>query len=371
MDKYASRIICSEIYVRNFRCFESFTLKLDSPIVLLEGLNGAGKTSLLEALYYACYLRSFRTHLPKELIRFDQENFFVRVKIKNNEDDHEIQVGFSHDKRSVKINKKTINSYKELMAHYRVVSLIEDDLNLIKGGPQERRSFIDQTILLLDASFALSMKEFRKICYNRTALIQQGRVSGDNFMLWTHQLWEKSITVQQRRRALLDQLMLDVNELVRLYFNDQYHISCAYETKYIKNNQAYDQFLTSNPSLFEYERKMGRSLFGAHLDDFSIQLENKKTKRLASRGQQKLILLLLKIAQARYIVTHNGPILFLLDDFMTDFDQQSAKQLLSILYSLESQLIFTTPASDSMLSRCVQEAGAQVISVTHRIKEPK
>ncbi|MCX5924781.1 MAG: DNA replication and repair protein RecF [Candidatus Dependentiae bacterium] len=369
MYKRASEIVCSELYIKNFRCFKDLTLKFDNSVVLLEGINGAGKTSILEALYYACYLRSFRTHLPKELISFDQEHFFVRIQIQNNNNDHEIQVGFSHDKRSVKIDKKAISSYKELMAHYRVVSLIEDDVNLIKGGPQERRSFIDQTILLLDASLAVSMKEFRKVLSNRTSLIQQLRSANDNYWLWTHQLWERSQEIQKKRTALLALLMEDVHELVRMHFDDNYEIACTYEPKLMKENQTFQQFVEAQPHLFEHENTAKRSLFGAHLDDFVIKLQNKKTKRLASRGQQKLILLLLKIAQAHYIATHSGPLLLLLDDFMTDFDHSTVQKLLSILYSLKSQLIFTSPITGSILSSEVSSRGAQLITVTHSIKE--
>lgn len=370
MYKAASRIVCSEIQLKNFRCFETITVFFDHPIVVLEGLNGAGKTSLLEALYYACYLRSFRTHLPKELVRFEQEHFFVRIKVTHNNDDHEIQVGFSPDKRSVKIDKKSIGSYKELMSHYRVVSLIEDDLNVIKGGPQERRSFVDQTLLLLDSTYIAHMKELRIILNNRTRLIQRLVTADDNYFLWTRQLWEKSQIIQQLRSALLAKLMAEVNDLVRIYFNDLLSIACVYEAKYIKKATSCDQFLDDNPYIFDQERTAYRSLFGAHLDDFSIKLENKQTKRLASRGQQKLILLLLKIAQARYITEQKGPVLFLLDDFMADFDIVTSKQLLSILYSLDCQLIFTTPVANSPLSLTTREAGAQIVTVTHSIKEP-
>ena len=67
------------IQVKNFRCFERLSLDFTSPLVIIEGINGIGKTSLLEALYYACYLRSFRTYSPKEMVRFGQENFFINT----------------------------------------------------------------------------------------------------------------------------------------------------------------------------------------------------------------------------------------------------------------------------------------------------
>lgn len=344
------------------------------PIVLLEGCNGTGKTTLLEALYYVCYLRSFRTHLPSELIRFEHANFFVRASVHSDNLVHEIQVGFSQGKRSVKIDKKGVNSYKELMSYYRVVSLIEDDLTIIKGEPQARRAFIDQTILLLDGSYASTMQDFRKIVNNRTRLIQQLQARNDNYIIWTRHLWEKSHEIQKKRRELVTRLLDEVHFLVATYFDNAYTITCSYVARYTKQNQSFDEFMQEHKDLFEYERKMGRSAFGAHLDDLSIQLENKKTKRLASRGQQKLIVLLFKIAQARFITRSQGPVLFLLDDFMTDFDAKTVERLITLLCDLPGQLIFTTPVSDSIIAQQILARGAQRIvfdeGVTHSIKEP-
>src|SRR5690606_9539424 len=114
-------------------------LDLSASLILLEGGNGAGKTSLIEALHYGCYLRSFRTHMPRELSQFGAQDFFIKLDISSSHEgqllDHEIQVGFSAGKRLVKIDKKPIASYKELMDFYRVVSVTEDDLELIKGSP--------------------------------------------------------------------------------------------------------------------------------------------------------------------------------------------------------------------------------------------
>lgn len=371
MDSFVAHMVCRELHVKNFRCFDSLTLSFERPLVLLEGGNGAGKTSILEALYYACYLRSFRTHLPVELIRFERDNFFVRVSVQNNDDmHHDMQVGFAQGKRSVKVDQKGISSYKELMSYYRVISLIEDDLTIIKGEPQARRSFIDQTILLLDGSYAVMMKQFRKIVSNRTRLIQQLYAINDNYHLWTMQLWEKSQAIQKKRTALIATILDEVRFLVATYFENAYTIHCSYETRYTKSMQASDALEAELATLFAIERKIGRCAFGAHLDDLTIQLEHKKTKRIASRGQQKLLVLLFKIAQARLITRSQGPVLFLLDDFMADFDTQTATRLIAVLCDIPGQIIFTTPVSNTVLASEVLNRDAQHIIVSPSTRTP-
>src|SRR5579872_1217840 len=143
-------VFIKRVVLKNFRCFKNYVLDLHERVILLEGANGVGKTSFLEALYYACYLRSFRSHSPKELVTFGQNGFFMQIEVANNlynhEFFHDIQIGFSQTKKLVKVDQKTISSYKELMRIYRVISLTEDDLELIKGSPQVRRTFMDQAL---------------------------------------------------------------------------------------------------------------------------------------------------------------------------------------------------------------------------------
>src|SRR4029077_9400420 len=123
MKMETNQLQVAAISLKNFRCFDQVTLDLNSRIVLIYGANGTGKTSLLEALYYGCYLRSFRTHLSRDLVALGKESFFVKFLIRNSSAenciDHTIQIGFTHNKRLVKVDNKTMVSYKELLSYYR------------------------------------------------------------------------------------------------------------------------------------------------------------------------------------------------------------------------------------------------------------
>ena len=353
----------TQIQLKNFRCFNDVTVNLDAPVVLLEGQNGIGKTSLLEALYYACYLRSFRTHLSRDLISFGKYSFFVKVQLKDDQQLHNtIQVGFTGAERLVKINKKIVSSYKELMEHYRVVSLTEDDLELVKGGPRIRRSFIDQAILLSDPEFIHFVQDFRVVLENRNKLLQKESIHS-MYDVWTQQLWEKSFAIQQKRKEMLVQLETEVNQLLDTYFDGDISITFSYVAKK-KSDELFDTFFKNRNALKIEEMRYGRSLFGAHLDDFIIRLQDKRSKAFASRGQQKFIVLLIKTAQIKYLSAKRGPAIFLLDDFMTDFDPNRADTLLSVLIDLNNQLIFTSPTSGGNFECRIQACGGQITKLT-------
>jgi DNA replication and repair protein RecF len=342
-------------------------IPFDNAIILIEGMNGAGKTSFLEALHYLCYLRSFRTHMPQELIHFGQDNFFIKARISNQAvaatDSYDLQVGFSNKKRLVKINNKSVSSYKELLDYYRIVTLTEDDLALIKGGPEERRLFIDQAIMLCHPEFVVLSKRCKDVVENRNALLKRGG-SADSYQLWTEQLWQITHAISHERIRLLAQIEETVSTLITTYFKNEFTITLGYSSKK-ELCSSYQEFADKHPFLYQDEQRFGRSLFGAHLDDFAISFQEAKSKNYASRGQQKLIVMLLKAAQVHLILAQKGSVILLLDDFMTDFDQSKAHILLQLLSDLKVQLIFTMPTSGGFLQQALLSQGAALLKLTN------
>lgn len=356
----------THVQIKNFRCFQSLDLPFDTNIILIEGVNGTGKTSLLEALHYLCYLRSFRTHLPQELVQFGQDNFFIKARLENNSngaEGYDLQVGFSNKKRLVKVNNKSIASYKELLDYYRIVTITEDDLALIKDGPEERRLFIDQAIMLANPEFVALSKRCKDIVDNRNALLKRG-ASADSYQLWTEQLWQITQQITHARVEALTQIEQEVRSLIKHYFSDEFTITLTFASKKVLYD-SYSEFSEKHSMLYHDEQRFGRSLFGAHLDDFMIQFKDTKSKNYASRGQQKLIVLLLKIAQVRLLMIRKGAVILLLDDFMTDFDHGKAQTLLTVLAELGVQLIFTVPTPEGFLQKALLEKGAFQLKLTN------
>lgn len=342
-------------------------MNLDDRIIVIEGDNGSGKTSLLEAIHYLCYMRSFRTHIPRDLVNFEKDSFFVKAQLSVDDAPAEIQVGFSGARRLVKFNQRPIQSFKDLVPHYRVVTLIEDDLMLIKGGPEIRRAFIDQALILSNPDYLLSLKSYRAAVDHRNTVLTQSHVADDTYRFWTKHLWEQGITLQKQRRDLLANLEQRVNILFKEHFSEQspLDITLEYRSRKHADDESFDTFLQVYGDLLKQEElRLGRSMFGAHLDDFAIHFRSKKSKLYASRGQQKLIMLLLKIAHVQEIIEQHGPIIFLLDDLMADFDTATLERLVAMLINLNCQLIFTIPTQPSQLKDLLTIQGAVIMKLT-------
>lgn len=356
------------IEVKNFRCFAHRVLNFDSDLVLLEGDNGSGKTSLLEAMHYGCYLRSFRTYNPRHMIAHGQESFFIKMQIAEGSEllrsEHEVQIGFAGKRRSVKLNQRPISSYKELMDSYRVITVTEDDLGLITGGPEMRRNYLDAAIILGNSLFTKTLSELKRITEHRASLIYQKNTHEELYRLWTEQLWEKSLQVQKERAALLSSVLQEAKALIDTMFQGAYRLDMAYMPKMGLEALTFHDWYKTHPTLYKDELMAGRSLFGAHLDDFVIKFQDTQSKLYASRGQQKLLVMLIKMAQVRQMGRTRGQVILLLDDFLTDFDKKRAERCLEMLVGLKGQLILTTPLAVSSLAGMIKTLGGTRVILT-------
>ncbi len=339
----------------NFRCFADKEFDFDGKFVVVKGKNGSGKSSLLEALFYCCYLKSFRTHLNRELVKLDQDYFFIEIEIDEKGCSNRIQVGFNDDQgKVVKYNQKQIASYRELISQFRVISVCADDLVIVSGSPEYRRDLLNYSTLLLNPSLYPMFKRYRQILEQRNSLLKQCKFTSkailkDELLIWSEKLWMGAIEIGKIRLEYLKNLELKVNNLIREYFATGLP-DLSIEFSYMRKNgvdeektfnQFWQEFSLKDSSRLEHE--LGRSFYGAHLDDFGINFYGRKAKIYASRGQQKLIVFLMKVAQLDFMRESGFPGVLLLDDFLTDFDQKNVKLGLNLLKNRDFQVFLTSP----------------------------
>lgn len=356
-----------ELELQQFRCFADKKLYFSAPITLITGNNGIGKTSIIEAIYYLSYFKSFRSSVVTDLMRTGSESFFLRgqFSIKNLESQHSIQIGYSQKKKSIKFDQKLVTSYKQVLSLFQVVTLTEDDIDLIKGYPAGRRAFIDQAVLLENPEALELYKTFKQILSCRNALLERYNQNVDflELTIWTQKLFEISLKIQELRKNVMSQIEQVVNELIDQFFGGIYHVSIAYDSKWLDSGDTQEISMHKIEQLIYQERAIKRSLFGAHLDDLIFQIRGQKARVFASRGQQKLICLLCKIS---LILIERGdrvkPML-LIDDFISDFDTIRLSNLIDFLISRQNQIIITAPFFDSGIKSLIEKAHPDVLSI--------
>jgi DNA replication and repair protein RecF len=357
-----------ELELQNFRCFDQKKLIFTKPVTFVVGINGIGKTSLLEAIHYLCYFKSFRSHLISDVIHAGSDSFFVKGIFDRTYDfeqeSHTIQVGYSGQKKSIKLDQKAVTSYKQIMSFFQVITLTEDDIDLIKGYPAQRRAFIDQAVLIANHSAFDSYTTFRKVLAHRNSLLAHGRnVDLVELEIWSQSLWNSTIEIQKLRKQALSQVISSVNKLLEEYFEGIYEVNIVYEHKYAHPDQTYEEFFKKAYALLDQERILKRSAYGAHLDDLHIQIRGKKAKVFASRGQQKLISLLCKLSLARLHGNKEDAPILLIDDFISDFDKIRLNQLAFFFQKCPNQIIITAPFCDLELKEMFKNTDLELVSL--------
>ncbi len=336
----------------NFRSFPSSNFDFDRDIVVIKGNNGSGKTTLLEALYYGCYLRSFKTRSADELIRHGANEFFLQLSTDNDDGEtHEIKIGISKTAKTAKVDEKRIKSPREILDWLRIVSMTEDDLDLIRGAPEVRRTFLNQMLILEDFVNFEKIKRHKKIAMNRMLLLNEIRqrhrgmlppAQREHLKAWTEQLWAAATEIQAKRETFLEQLSLEVNKLLSQYFiGKDLRMSLHYERRRMGSHRTFEEFwkMHAGVGLIE-ECVTGRNTFGIQLDNFSIEFSGSNARNFASRGQQKLLVFLMKIAG---ITGCTDEFCILLDDFLTDLDEKRIAQAMELIGQHKTQTFITSP----------------------------
>jgi DNA replication and repair protein RecF len=348
----------ARLTLKNFRCFKSAVFNFSSPVTIIQGDNGSGKTTLLEALHYGCHLRSFRTHIPLELVADQGEYPGFNIQIATDQD--EITIGVEGKKRSIKINGSAAADYHDLIARYKVVTFIEDDLNCIKGYPEARRALIDQALSVQDQVYYGLLRKARKIVDQRTKILQDIPFHEEQYRLWTQELLQVNRIILEHRHRYIKELNNQIAELTHLYGTQDF-LRLEYRQKRTIET------LQDRALLLHDELRVKRSLYGFHLDDIEFIVYDRNSRTFASRGQQKLALMFLKVAQARLLARSEQPdekLVFLIDDFLTDFDMLRIQKLLSLIFELRVQLIITVPQRhDQLYSLCSERGNLNLITL--------
>ena len=297
------------------------------------------------------------------MVKFDSDNFFIKGCVRQSETEtHDVQVGFSARKKVAKIDQTSISSYKELFPYYQVVTVTIDDIELIQGSPILRRSFIDQVILLENPNYMDLLKRCKQVLQQRNAMFLKP-FNYDSYVIWTQQLWECTRAIQQKRIEALDRLTAKVSKLLVDFFDKNYTLEIVYSYKHMIPNETFEAFLERKKGIIAYESMTKRSDFGAHLDDFTMQFCNKKLKSYGSLGQQKLLVLLVKIAQILDLHDKNIHPIFIIDDFITDFDKDRLQSIISLLLTLKCQLIITCPIREKLLEELLSTSNISTIEL--------
>ena len=325
-----------QVQLNNFRNYHSLSLSFTPGVHIFWGSNAQGKTNLLEAIFIAVLGKSFRANHDDELIRWDANEGSICVNFANKIADYSLQFSFKRENNRENIlNGKQVKK-KEIIGILNAVFFSPEDLGLIKGNPSQRRRFIDFEISQTDSAYYNALVQYNRAIYQRNHLLKrvnEGQEKRSTIDLWDRQLIELADKIVFERRSTITQLMVIAAKIHNKMTNGTETLSARYfvfgaleqeEEKEYKN--WYSEILRSSR---EKDIRRGTTEFGPHRDDIIFEINSFNGKTFASQGQQRTIVLSLKLAEIELMLRNSGeyPIL-LLDDVMSELDEKRRFKLI-------------------------------------------
>jgi DNA replication and repair protein RecF len=313
-------------------------------LTVVHGRNGAGKTNLLEALYFGCTGRSCRTNDERQIVRFDQGAARVEVDVEGRDGPHKLAVGFqAGEPKRIRVDGVPVEALASHPSRPLVSVFLPDRLELIKGAPSLRRAHLDQLVAALWPARAANRRAYSQALAQRNALlgrVRAGAVGREALVTWDHELARHGIALRDDRAqaiaAIADGVAVIAGEL---------GLAGAVELRYRPRTKASDAaaLAAEFAERADADLERGFTTHGPHRDDLALLRERRDLRIYGSQGEQRLGLLALLLAERGVLEVERGaPPLMLLDDVMSELDADRRARLVERLRAGGQSVITTT-----------------------------
>lgn len=344
---------CNAVSLAGFRNIEEATVHFSPGVNVLYGENAQGKTNLLEAIYFAAIGRSFRSLHAKESISFGRETASISLDFHAQGRVQNITMHlFQSRMRTVEKNHVKIHKMSELVGAFRAVLFCPEQLSLIKGGPAERRQFLDIAISALEPAYLGALQRYAQILKQRNALIRAAEKERDAFRdtvdVWSAQLAHEGAYIARSRKRYIDKAMPFVARCFAEMTNEKETPTLVYLGCNKQEDADYEDVAATEAYLYKrlcenHDREIGAgaTLYGIHKDDLEVMLNGREARIYASQGQQRSLALALKLAEGELCREDCGEYpVFLFDDVLSELDAARREYLLHKIAG--KQVILTT-----------------------------
>lgn len=311
-----------------------------APTNILYGLNGSGKTSVLEAIHLLSSARSFRSHKLKPLINNESELCVVYGEVAAEHDGHYSAIGVQRGRKesgAIKIDGSAVRSTSVLAEKLPLQVINADTFLLLEGAPSVRRQFLDWGVFHVEHTFHSVWKTVQRCLKQRNSLLRHGRMADAELKVWTDELVRSSEQLDALRQAYLARFSQVFEECLSKLIKLE-GITLAYQRGWDKERPLAD-VLSAN---LEKEKEQGYTGSGPHRADLRLKYQGQMAADILSRGQQKLVVCALRVAQG-YLLSEltQRQCVYLIDDLPAELDKHHRQALCELLAELDCQVFIT------------------------------
>ncbi|WP_413211540.1 DNA replication/repair protein RecF [Lactobacillus iners] len=342
-----------DLTLKDFRNFDRVKVNFDSHINIFIGKNAQGKTNLLESIYFLALTKSHRTSVDKELIKFNMKIAGIHGTLCKRNIRFDLKLLVSNKGKKAWINRLEQKKLSNYLGTMNAILFSPEDLSLIKGSPAFRRRFMDLEFGQINAEYLYFLTRYRQVLQQRNTYLKQisSKKASDPIFLnvLTDQLAGLAAEVVHKRVLYLDLLKENAKKAYAFISDQKEILDIEYKASFPEFDEKdsvekiYKKILLSFEHVKVNEMRLGTTLVGPHRDDLQVFINKKSAQEYASQGQQRSIVLSIKLAEIDLMhqILNEYPIL-LLDDVMSELDNIRQKNLLNYINGKTQTFITTT-----------------------------
>ncbi len=345
-----------KITLTHFKNYDLSSFEFSKNIVGIFGLNGIGKTNLLDAIYYCCFTKSYFTNTDSLNINFDKQGFRIEAHFDNNNEAQKITcINRGIGKKEFALNDVLYEKLAKHIGLLPAVIIAPDDVEIIIGGSEGRRRYLDTIICQLDNDYLQQLITYNKVLLQRNSLLkrfaEQGKTDASLLEIIDKQLTDPGKIVFEKRVIYTEKLI----PLIEMFYHKIADNNEAVNFTYVSTLQT-DTFENILKRTFEKDRIIQRTSEGIHKDDIQFSLNGQLFKSIASQGQRKSLLFALKLAQYQLLKDYKSfsPVL-LLDDVFEKLDEKRMNRLLHWVCNENEGQVFITDTHKQRLENIFEQ----------------
>lgn len=353
-----------KITLTQFKNYSLSSFGFDQRVTGICGLNGRGKTNLLDAIYYCCFTRSYFTRNDGSTIQFDKEGFRLEALFEEEGREQKLICILRGGKKELTLNDVPYEKLSTHIGRFPVVIIAPDDIELITGTSEERRKFIDTVLSQMNEEYLQQLILYNKILLQRNSLLkrfaEQGKTDIPLLEVLDGQLIGPGNFIFRQRTEFLGKLIPLVQQFYAQIANNGEAVSLEYETRL--RERSFAELLLQ---VREKDLVLQRSNAGVHKDEINMLLNGQSFRTTASQGQRKSLLFALKLAEFELLRKNKGfaPLL-LMDDIFEKLDDPRMQQLLNWVCNENTGQVLITDTHRERL-----ETTFRNLKVEHRVIE--
>ena len=349
-------MILKSITLTNYKSFSAKTVNLDPKINCFIGPNGVGKSNVLDAIYHLSFGKSYFNPISSQNIKHGEVFFAIKGLYRNESKEEVVIINFKkNDKKVIKRNNKKYEKFSDHIGFIPLVIISPSDRNLIAEGSDIRRKFIDSVISQSDKKYLENLINYNKILIQRNSLLKlffkNKKFDKQTIQVYDSQLESIGEKIHIKRKIFLNDFVPVFKDKYKSISNNNEEVDIKYKTDLefdklsvlLQNNLEKDMFL-------QYTSK------GIHKDDLIFNINDYSVKKFGSQGQQKSLLIALKLAQFDFLKSQNknNPIL-LLDDIFDKLDKNRVKQIINLVSDDDFGQIFISDTDEERTKESIKE----------------